>query len=128
MITKRSISKPNSIEEFGEIAISKKKPKFLLLASTIQFSNHHAPHVSNPPRREQAYSMWASNRTTIEHRGVAVREPKSIPIPLPDGTNPIQAIDLFHTSIPMQDRGTIPRARGSHRTRNRVLKFSVERR
>ena len=57
MITKRSISKPNSIEEFGEIAISKKKPKFLLLASTIQFSNHHAPHVSNPPRREQAYSM-----------------------------------------------------------------------
>ena len=99
MITKRSISKPNSIEEFGEIAISKKKPKFLLLASTIQFSNHHAPHVSNPPRREQAYSMWASNRTTIEHRGVAVREPKSIPIPLPDGTNPIQAIDLFHTSI-----------------------------
>lgn len=99
MITKRSISKPNSIEEFGEIAISKKKPKFPLLASTIQFSNHHAPHVSNPPRREQAYSMWASNRTTIEHRGVAVREPKSIPIPLPDGTNPIQAIDLFHTSI-----------------------------
>ena len=99
MITKRSISKPNSIEEFGEIAISKKKPKFLLLASTIQFSNHHAPHVSNPPRREQAYSMWASNRTTIEHRGVAVREPKSIPIPLPDGTNPIQANDLFHTSI-----------------------------
>ena len=84
MITKRSISKPNSIEEFGEIAISKKKPKFLLLASTIQFSNHHAPHVSNPPRREQTYSMWASNRTTIEHRGVAVREPKSIPIPLPD--------------------------------------------
>ena len=60
--------------------------------------------------------------------GVAVREPKSIPIPLPDGTNPIQAIDLFHTSIPMRDRGTIPRARGSHRTRNRVLKFSVERR
>ena len=43
--------------------------------------------------------MWASNRTTIEHRGVAVREPKSIPIPLPDGTNPIQADDLFHTSI-----------------------------
>ena len=83
MITKRSISKPNSIEEFGEIAISKKKPKFLLLASTIQFSNHHAPHVSNPPRREQAYSMWASNRATIT-RGVAVREPKSIPIPLPD--------------------------------------------
>ena len=64
MITKRSISKPNSIEEFGEIAISKKKPRFLLLASTIQFSNHHAPHVSNPPRREQAYSMWASNRAT----------------------------------------------------------------
>ena len=31
--------------------------------------------------------------------GVAVREPKSIPIPLPDGTNPIQAHDLFHTSI-----------------------------
>ena len=113
MITKRSISKPNSIEEFGEIAISKKKPKFLLLASTIQFSNHHAPH---DPTSHPGPATTHGHRTAPQKtRGVAVREPKSIPIPLPDGTNPIQADDLFHTSIPMRDRGTIPRARGSHR-------------
>ena len=97
MITKRSISKPNSIEEFGEIAISKKKPKFLLLASTIQFSNHHAPH---DPTSHPGPATTHGHRTAPQKTcGVAVREPKSIPIPLPDGTNPIQAIDLFHTSI-----------------------------
>ena len=47
--------------------------------------------------------------------GVAVREPKSIPIPLPDGTNPIQAIDLFHTSIPETKPATVAGNRGSHR-------------
>ena len=89
MITKRSISKPNSIEEFGEIAISKKKPKFLLLASTIQFSNHHAPH---DPTSHPGPATTHGHRTAPQKTcGVAVREPKSIPIPLPDGTNPIQA-------------------------------------
>ena len=75
MITKRSISKPNSIEEFGEIAISKKKPKFPLLASTIQFSNHHAPH---DPTSHPGPATTHGHRTAPQKtRGVAVREPKS---------------------------------------------------
>ena len=86
MITKRSISKPNSIEEFGEIAISKKKRSFSFSCSRPLSSSQTTTRHTFPtrPEGEQAYSMWASNRTTIEHRGVAVREPKSIPIPLPD--------------------------------------------
>ena len=48
--------------------------------------------------------------------GVAVREPKSIPIPLPDGTNPIQAHDLFHTSNPAAIAPCD--ARGAHRRTN----------
>ena len=54
--------------------------------------------------------------------------PKAYPYHSRTSRRDIQAHDLFHTSIPMRNRGTIPRARGSHRTRNRVLKFSVERR
>ena len=86
-----------------------------MLASTIQFSNHHAPHVSNPPRREQAYSMWASNRTTTDVVGWRSGSPKAYPYHSRTSRRDIQAHDLFHTSIPMRDRGTIPRARGSHR-------------
>ena len=58
--------------------------------------------------------------------GVAVREPKSIPIPLPDGTNPIQAIDLFHTSIHNND-ADFRRPCGSHCPKH-WTEFSVERR
>ncbi|NEG43237.1 hypothetical protein F6S84_10745 [Bifidobacterium dentium] len=35
----------------------------------------------------------------------------------PGRDGPIQATDLFHTSIPTRDRGTVPRAWGTHRTR-----------
>ena len=119
MITKRSISKPNSIEEFGEIAISKKKPKFLLLASTIQFSNHHAPHVSNPPRREQAYSMWASNRTTTDVVGWRSGSPKAYPYhsrtgripskPLISSTpaSPCETVEPFHEHGAHTGHGTV---------------------
>ena len=117
MITKRSISKPNSIEEFGEIAISKKKRSFSFSCSrplsSSQTTTRHHPHPK--PTKETRLTMMGIEPHHNRRCGVAVREPKSIPIPLPDGTNPIQAIDLFHTSIPMRDRGTIPRARGSHR-------------
>ena len=68
MITKRSTNnnKQNIQMKFDRKTIeAKRRPTASAsLASTIQFSNHHAPHVSNPPRREQAYSMWASNRAT----------------------------------------------------------------
>ena len=68
-----------------------------MLASTIQFSNHHAPH---DPTSHPGPATTHGHRTAPQKTcGVAVREPKSIPLPLPDGTNPIQADDLFHTSI-----------------------------
>ena len=41
--------------------------------------------------------------------------PKAYPYHFRTPRRDIQAHDLFHTSIPMRDRGTIPRARGSHR-------------
>ena len=41
--------------------------------------------------------------------------PKAYPYHFRTSRRDIQAHDLFHTSIPMRDRGTIPRARGSHR-------------
>ena len=56
-----------------------------LLASTIQFSNHHAPrqdptHRPTGPRRPTR----GIRKTARDHKSrVAVREPKSIPIPLP---------------------------------------------
>ena len=115
MITKRSISKPNSKRGVWRNRDKQKETffQFLLLASTIQFSNHHAPH---DPTSHPGPATTHGHRTAPQKTcGVAVREPKSIPIPLPDGTNPIQAHNLFHTSIPMRDRGTIPRARGTHR-------------
>ncbi len=84
MITKRSISKPNSIEEFGEIAISKKKRSFSFSCSRpLSSSQTTTRHTFPQGRQDPMYSAWASNRATIT-RGVAVREPKSIPIPLPD--------------------------------------------
>ena len=82
-----------------------------MLASTIQFSNHHAPH---DPTSHPGPATTHGHRTAPQKTcGVAVREPKSIPIPLPDGTNPIQAIDLFHTSIHNND-ADCRRPCGSH--------------
>ena len=56
-----------------------------LLASTIQFSNHHAPRP-DPTRGPQGRRRPARGiRKTARDQTsrVAVREPKSIPIPLP---------------------------------------------
>lgn len=101
MITKRSISKPNSIEEFGEIAISKKKRSFSFSCSRPLSSSQTTTRHTFPTRPEGNRPTPCGHRTAPQKQtcGVAVREPKSIPIPLPDGTNPIQADDLFHTSI-----------------------------
>ena len=82
-----------------------------LLASTIQFSNHHAPrqdtaHRPTGPRRPTR----GIRKTARDHKSrVAVREPKSIPIPLPGPPkrNP-KAHDLFHTSTPTRNREPFP--------------------
>ncbi len=103
MITKRSISKPNSIEEFGEIAKQKETFfQFLLLASTIQFSNHHAPHdqtgtrtghhVGIEPRHE---NPWGGDPGAQKHTHTTpgpTARPASKPMTLPH-QHPHDAID-----------------------------------
>ena len=115
MITKRSISKPNSIEEFGEIAISKKKRSFSFSCSRpLSSSQTTTRHTIRPATQDRPPRMGIEPR----HRkpvGWRSGSPKAYPYHSRTSRRDIQAIDLFHTSIPMRDRGTIPRARGSHR-------------
>ena len=66
------------------------------LASTLQFSNHHAtPHT--PTRRQPDRNPWrAPERQPPTRRAVAAREPNSMPIPAPTtGTQ-----RSFHASTP----------------------------
>ena len=87
MITKRSTNnnKQNIQMKFDRKTIeAKRRPKASAsLASTIQFSNHHAPH---DPTSHPGPATTHGHRTAPQKQtcGVAVREPKSIPIPLPD--------------------------------------------
>ena len=115
MITKRSISKPNSIEEFGEIAISKKKRSFSFSCSRpLSSSQTTTRHTIRPATQDRPPRMGIEPR----HRkpvGWRSGSPKAYPYHFRTSRRDIQAHDLFHTSIPMRDRGTIPRARGSHR-------------
>ena len=78
MITKRSISKPNSIEEFGEIAISKKKRSFSFSCSrplsSSQTTTRHHPHPK--PTKETRLTMMGIEPRHRNTCGVAVREPK----------------------------------------------------
>ena len=113
MITKRSISKPDSKKEAWrnrDKASRTKNPA--LLASTIQFSNHHAPrpdptHRPTGPRRPAR----GIRKTARDHKSrVAVREPKSIPIPLPGPPKGIQKPMI--SSTPAR-----PRQTGNHSRR-----------
>lgn len=121
MITKRSTNnnKQNIQMKFDRKTIeAKRRPKASAsLASTIQFSNHHAPRAHAHPKRD-ARNAWATNRTTGKTRGVAVREPKSMPIPC-------KPHDLFHTST--RDTARPSRRRGTHCPKTRTA-ISVERR
>ena len=64
MITKRSISKPNSIEEFGEIAISKKKRSFSFSCSRPLSSSQTTTRHTIRPATQTGHHAWASNRAT----------------------------------------------------------------
>ena len=101
-----------------------------LLASTIQFSNHHAPKqrsghgtpAGRPPKGTSGKPHATKSR-------VAVREPKSISAPLPAGPqgNPRSQRSLPHQhahTIP----GTVPGAWATRRTPDRRPENSVERR
>ena len=92
MITKRSISKPNSIEEFGEIAISKKKRSFSFSCSRpLSSSQTTTRHTIRPATRDRPPRMGIEPR----HRkpvGWRSGSPKAYPYHSPDGTNPIKPL------------------------------------
>ncbi len=124
MITKRSISKPDSKKEPGEIAIKQ------TMTSHHRIARVHYPVLKPPraptgpdprPARPTASRQGhPENRTHPKRMRVAVREPKSIPIPLPAGPQGTsEAHDLFHTSTPTPNPGTIPGAWATRRTPDR---------
>ena len=80
-------------------------------------------------RKADGVPPGASGKPHATKSRVAVREPKSIPIPLPAGPKGTrEANDLFHTSTPTRTREPSP-AHGPHDGRQTgVLKNSVERR
>ena len=84
------------------------------------------PRPARPTASRQGHP---ENRTHPKRMRVAVREPKSIPIPLPARPpRTREANDLFHTSTPTPTRRRSP-AHGPHDGRQTgVLKNSVERR
>ncbi len=89
-----------------------------MLASTIQFSNHHAPH---DPTSHPGPATTHGHRTAPQKtRGVAVREPKSIPIPLPAGPqkNPRSQRSLPHQHAHTTP-GTVPGMWATRRTPDR---------
>ena len=88
------------------------------LASTLQFSNHHAtPHTPTRNTREGTHGGHP-NANPPTRRAVAAREPNSMPIPAPEG-----AQRPFHASTPGtrrdDPRDTMPGTK---------MIFSVERR
>ena len=101
MITKRSISKPNSIEEFGEIAISKKKRSFSFSCSrplsSSQTTTRHHPHPK--PTKETRLTMMGIEPHHRKPVGWRSGSPKAYPYHSRTSRRDIQAHDLFHTSI-----------------------------
>ena len=102
-----------------------------LLASTIQFSNHHAPRP-DPTRGPQGRRRPARGirKTARTQNGCGWRSgnPKAYPYHSPPAPRTREANDLFHTSTPTRTREPSP-AHGPHDGRRTgVLKNSVERR
>lgn len=122
MITKRSTNnnKQNIQMKFDRKTIeAKRRPTASAsLASTIQFSNHHAPRAHAHPQGDARTTHGQRTAPREKTRGVAVREPKSMPIPC-------KPHDLFHTST--RDTARPSRRRGTHCPKTRTA-ISVERR
>ncbi len=117
MITKRSISKPNSIEEFGEIAISKKKRSFSFSCSRpLSSSQTTTRHTIRPATQDRPPRMGIEPR----HRkpvGWRSGSPKAYPYHSRTSRRDVQAHDLFHTSIHNND-ADCRRPCGSHCPKN----------
>ena len=80
MITKRSISKPNSIEEFGEIAISKKKRSFSFSCSRpLSSSQTTTRHTIRPATQDRPPRMGIEPRHRNKPVGWRSGSPKAYP-------------------------------------------------
>ena len=100
MITKRSISKPNSIEEFGEIAISKKKRSFSFSCSRpLSSSQTTTRHTIRPATQDRPPRMGIEPRHRNKPVGWRSGSPKAYPYHSRTSRLDVQADDLFHTSI-----------------------------
>ena len=123
MITKRSISKPDSSkkEEPGEIAIKQAGQKILHCSRPLSSSQTttHPDRTRPAARKADGVPPGASGKPHATKSRVAVREPKSIPIPLPAGPKDPRS----QRSLPHQhahtNPGTIPGAWATRRTPDR---------
>ena len=86
-----------------------------LLASTIQFSNHHAPERKRPTaHRPTASRRGHPENRTRPSRGWRSGNPKAYPYHCPQAPKRTrEANDLFHTSTPTRNRRRSP-AHGPH--------------
>ena len=92
-----------------------------MLASTIQFSNHHAPrpdptHRPTGPRRP-ARGIRKTARDQVAGGGPGTQ--KHIRTAPRKAPRTREANDLFHTSTPAPEPGTIPGTRATRRTPDR---------
>ena len=123
MITKRSISKPDSKKEPGEIAIKQ------TMTSHHRIARVHYP-VLKPPRAPTGPDPRPTGRrrpargirkTARTQNGCGWRSgnPKAYPHRSPPVPRTREANDLFHTSTPTPNPGTIPGTRATRRTPDR---------
>ena len=119
--------------EPGEIAIKQTMTSVIaLLASTIQFSNHHAPRpdpTRGPQGRRRPTRGIRKTARTQNGCGWRSGNPKAYPHHSPPAPRTREANDLFHTSTPTPNRRRSP-AHGPHDGRQTgvLKKNSVERR
>ena len=112
MITKRSISKPNSIEEFGEIAISKKKRSFSFscsrpLSSSQTTTRHHAsnPKPTKETRPDSMMGIEPHHNRTLWGGGPGAQKHTHTTPGHPDGTS--KPMISSTPASPLRDRGTM---------------------
>ena len=122
MITKRSISKPDSKKEPGEIAIKQAGQKILHCSRPLSSSQTttHPDRTRPAARKADGVPPGASGKPHATKSRVAVREPKSIPAPLPAGPqgNPRSQRSLPHQHAHTNPE-TIPGTRATRRTPDR---------
>ena len=109
MITKRSISKPNSIEEFGEIAISKKKRSFSFSCSRpLSSSQTTTRHTIRPATQDRPPRMGIEPRHRNKPVGWRSGSPKAYPYHSRTSRRVTSKPMISSTpASPLRDRGTM---------------------